>query len=127
MIKSHQGIDVFGLQEVCYNAFRRVCDDTQAAHLNIFKELAALLPGPAASFRPVVGKGYGLAVFVKKNIEVVGEGALKIYDNPKSTGWGPSHSRKLQWVACRQNNQLFHTINVQGLWKAKEKKIAFQD
>lgn len=120
-VKTHQDIDVFCLQEAYYNAPRKVSDDNQVVHLNILEELASLLPSHRVYFRPVVGKGYGLAIFVRKNIEVLGEGGVKIHDNPHYLGWGPSHSRKLQWMACRLNGHTFYVVNIHGLWNGKGK------
>ncbi len=121
-VKSHQDIDVFCLQEVYSNASRRVSDDSPVVRLNILEELTSLLPDHRVYFEPVVGQKYGLAIFVRKTIDVVDEGGFKIHDNPKYNGWGPGHSRKLQWMACRYNNQLFYILNVHGLWNGKGKK-----
>lgn len=120
-IKSHRDIDIFCFQEVYHNAHRKICDDDKKVSLNIFSELHALLPHHQAFFRPVVDGIYGIGMFVKKEIEVLEEGESNIHHNPKYPGIGATHSRNLQWLQYRINNQIHTIVNLHGLWNGKGK------
>ena len=104
-----------------HNASQKISDDEREVSLNIFAELYALLPQHHAFFRPVVAGFYGIGMFVKQNIEVLGEGEVAIHENPSYSGRGPTHSRNLQWLKCRFNNQPYTILNVHGLWNGKGK------
>ncbi len=123
-IASHQDIDIFCFQEVYHNASRRVSDEKRAVYLNIFSELQVLLPGHRAFFRPVVDNAYGIGMLIKKEIDVLEEGEIGIFDNPHYGGIGPTHSRNLQWVKCRIQGQDHTIMNVHGLWNGKGKTDA---
>jgi endonuclease/exonuclease/phosphatase family metal-dependent hydrolase len=123
-IKRHQAIDVFCFQEVYHKAPCMITDETRFVSLNIFDELQALLPNHRGFFRPVVKGIYGVAMFIKKEIEVIEEGEVTIHENPDYSGIGPTHSRNMQWAKCQVNNQPFYIMNVHGLWNGKGKTDA---
>lgn len=120
-IKSHQEIDVFCFQEVYRNAPKKISSEDRQVSLNIFAELEQLLPKHSGYFRPVVNDIYGLSIFAKKGIDIQGEGALTIHDNPDYPGLGPTHSRNLQWLECRLGKKVYSIINVHGLWNGRGK------
>lgn len=120
-ITSHQHTDVICLQEVYHNAKNPITDEDRTLSLNIFSELQTCLPKHNAYFRPAVNGIYGIGMLVKQDLEIVEEGEIGIYDNPDYPGIGPSHSRILQWLKCRDNNQSYTIMNVHGLWNGKGK------
>lgn len=120
-IKTYKDIDIFCFQEVYCDAKEKISTEDRDVSLNIFSELQSLLPKHNAFFRPVVNDIYGVGMFVKKNIEVLGEGQVFIHENPKYTGRGPSHSRNLQWLECYVNNQVYSISNIHGLWNGMGK------
>jgi len=120
-IKSYREVDIFCLQEVYHNAPFQLSTEDKKYHLNIFSELQALLPDHQAFFRPVVENIYGLGMFVKKHIEVLGEGDVSIHHNSEYPGKGPTHSRNLQWLECRLQDRIYAILNVHGLWNGKGK------
>ena len=115
-IKSYQEIDIFCLQEVYNSAQYKISYCEKKFSLNIFSELKELLPKHTAFFTPVVGKEYGIGVFIKQGIKILEKGAINIYDNPNYPGYGPTHSRNLQWVKCVSDAHIFFILNVHGLW-----------
>lgn len=123
-IKTHAATDVFCFQEVYHRAEKKISDDDRAVSLNIFSELQELLPQHQAFFRPVVGDVYGIGTFVKNGIDVIDEGEITIYENPKYRGSGPAHSRNLQWVKCQIEGQVHTVMNVHGLWNGRGKSDA---
>ena len=120
-ISSHQNVDIFCFQEVYHNAKEMITREDRKVSLNIFAELQALLPNHTGYFRPVVDDIYGISIFIKNNIEVLGEGDFLIHHNPDYPGYGPTHSRILQWIKCRVDDQVYAVMNVHGLWNGKGK------
>lgn len=120
-VKVHQNIDFFCFQEVYHRAEKKISDDDKELSLNIFTELQELLPQHQGFFRPVVESKYGIAMFVKSSIEIINEGEITIHENPEYPGHGPTHSRNLQWLAFKYQNQFYSIMNVHGLWNGKGK------
>lgn len=115
-IHSYQNVDIFCLQEVYDNACDTLTYDDGFVSLNILSELQALLPDHSAIFTPVAGETYGIAMFVKKNLDIVGQGDIIVHENPDYSGKGAEHSRKLQWIECRMDDQNYFILNLHGLW-----------
>ncbi len=120
-IAANRDIDIFCFQEVYHQAPRKISDDDREVSLNIFSELQSLLPEHQAFFSPVVEGIYGIGMFLKKGIDVLDEKAVLVHDNPHYLGRGPTHSRILQWIKCRIDNQEVSILNVHGLWNGKGK------
>ncbi len=120
-IASHRDIDIFCFQEVYHNAQNKISNEDRKVCLNIFSELQDFLPDHNAFFRPAVENIYGIGMFIKKEFEILGEGDINIHDNPNYSGSGPTHSRNLQWLEYRINNQIYSIMNVHGLWNGKGK------
>jgi endonuclease/exonuclease/phosphatase family metal-dependent hydrolase len=120
-IHSNRKVDILCLQEVYDNAQKKISTEDRAVSLSIFSEMAILLPEHRSFFRPVVNNVYGIAIFVRKEIEVLGEGAIRIHENLAYPGRGPTHSRDLQWIQCRLNQRTYCIMNVHGLWNGKGK------
>jgi endonuclease/exonuclease/phosphatase family metal-dependent hydrolase len=120
-IKTHSATDIFCFQEVYHRAPHKISKEDRQVSLNIFSELQNLLPEHIGYFRPVVDNIYGLGIFVKNNIDVLEEGEIPIHINPNYSGRGPTHSRNLQWLACRIEEQIYSILNVHGLWNGMGK------
>lgn len=120
-IKKYQYVDFFCLQEVYHRAPYKTSTDDNPVCLNILDQIAAQLPNHRFFFRPVVDNVYGLAVFVKKDIELLNEGEVVIYENPDYEGKGPRHHRNLQWVECRSQGKKYVVINTHFLWNGAGK------
>ncbi len=120
-IKAHQETDIFCFQEVYHNAQNKVSSEDRPVSLNIFSEMQQLLPKHRGFFRPVVDQIYGIGMFVKNDIDVLGEGEVAIHINSNYPGRGPTHSRNLQWLECCIQQQIYSILNVHGLWNGKGK------
>lgn len=120
-IKDSQHIDIFCFQEVYHNAPKKISSEDRVVSLQIFSELQALLPNHHSFFRPVVHNVFGIGMFIKQDIKVLGEGEITIHDNPQYPGTGPTHQRNLQWAKCSFDNEVRFIINVHGLWNGKGK------
>jgi endonuclease/exonuclease/phosphatase family metal-dependent hydrolase len=120
-VKEQADVDVFCLQEVYHNGRQPICREDRLVYLDILADLHGLLPEHDAYFRPVVNGYYGIAMLVKKSVEVVAEGEVQIYDNPEYPGDGPAHQRILQWLECRADRTRYTIVNVHGLWNGRGK------
>ena len=120
-VASHPEIDIFCFQEVYHNAINKMSTDDNEVSLNIFSQIAELLPKHEGFFRPVLKNSFGVGMFVSKQIEVLEEGDINIHDNPNYPGYGPTHPRNLQWIECMVNQQIYSILNVHGLWNGMGK------
>jgi len=120
-ISEHRDIDIFCFQEVYHNAKKMITVEDRTVSLNIFSELQSLLPDHMGYFRPAVDGIYGIGMFIKEKINVVDEGDYIIHHNPEYVGFGPSHSRILQWAKCNMDGNSYTIMNVHGLWNGMGK------
>lgn len=120
-VQSHRAVDIFCFQEVYHNAPHKISNEDRPVNLNVFSELQQLLPDHVGFFRPAVDNIYGIGAFVKKNIDILNEGEISIHENPIYSGKGPAHSRNLQWLKCRLDQQVYTILNVHGLWNGMGK------
>lgn len=120
-IHHNRDVDIFCLQEVYSNAHRTLADRDKELSLNIFAELQRLLPNHQAIFKPAVDNIYGVGMFIKNTIDILGEGEISIHSKQHCPGIGVNHDRNLQWIECTINNQLYSILNVHGLWNGQGK------
>ncbi|QLZ69203.1 hypothetical protein FOLKNPGA_01985 [Legionella sp. PC1000] len=121
-IEHNRDIDIFCLQEVYFNAHRTVTEEDKALSLNIFSDLQQLLPNHFPIFKPAVENIYGIAMLLKNNIDILGEGDINIHQKQHYPGIGLNHPRDLQWVECEINKKIYSILNVHGLWNGQGKK-----
>lgn len=121
-IHDNRHIDIFCLQEVYYNAHRKISVTEKELSLNIFSDLQKLLPDHHAIFKPAVENVYGVAMLIRNTIDIIGEGEINIHQKQHYPGIGTNHDRNLQWVECTMNNRMYSILNVHGLWNGQGKK-----
>lgn len=119
-IYHHRHIDFFCLQELYDNAHRPLTH--KQLSLNIFSDLKKLLPQHQAIFRPAVENVYGIGMFIKNSIDILGEGEINIHQKQHYPGIGVNHDRNLQWIECNYKGTIFSILNVHGLWNGRGKK-----
>lgn len=119
-IHHNRHVDIFCLQELYDNAHRPLTH--KELSLNIFSDLKKLLPEHHAIFKPAVENIYGIGIFVKNSIDIIGEGEINIHQKQHYPGIGLNHDRNLQWVECKLNGTIFSVLNVHGLWNGRGKK-----
>lgn len=120
-ISTYHKVDFFCLQEVYHRAPYKTSTDNNPVCLDIVDQIARKLPHHDFFFRPVVNNAYGLVMFVKKDIEIFGEGEIIIHENPDYPGKGPTHQRNLQWLECRLQGERCMIINTHFLWNGAGK------
>lgn len=120
-IKRYQHVDFICLQEVYHRAPFKTSDEDRLVYLDILDQITECLPGHDFFFRPVVNNVYGIATFIKKEIELLNEGEVIIHENPSYFGTWPRHQRNLQWVECRIQGKKYMIINTHFLWNGSGK------
>lgn len=119
--------DIFCLQEIFHDLDKEVQTSDyifeEDARHQLFKEISKTIPEHAGYFCPVIDKAYGIAIFVKNNIEVIGSGEDYIY---KNENYNPDsetsdHNRKLQWIEIKTNEKKYLIINIHGHWTGQFK------
>ncbi len=121
-IHAHQAIEIFCFQEV-YSKTHQILslDPSNPPCLDVFEQIAAILPNHRAYFRPIMEGVYGLSMFVHQDYPVLAEGSHWIYQNKHYAGNDPSHSRILQWVKIDLGSRVISIIHVHGLWDGQGK------
>ena len=126
-IGKNEDVDIFCFQEIFHN----LDEKTSTADLivadnackKLFNSIEEILKNHEGYFCPVHGASYGLATFVKKNIQVAEVGNVLLY---KNENFDPNddfsdHDRKLQWVKIHNDKDTI-IMNVHGHWTGKGKK-----
>jgi endonuclease/exonuclease/phosphatase family metal-dependent hydrolase len=135
-IKKNNEIDVFCLQEVWD------VKDENGKHVlsllseaivggvvlrnmmeDLFQNISSILQSHYAFFRPHYGTHYGLAMFVKKSINLTEEGDIFVYKTRDfvPTGDVGNHARNIQYANIETGNGSLTIINFHGLWNGKGK------
>lgn len=123
-IRNNKDVDIFCFQEIYDKAEAILSANYPDTSFDIFSELKEFLPEHTGYFRPVLEGVYGIAIFVKKSIEVIDEGEVDIHtgvDKTKEGIFSGHHNRNLQWVKIKMNNKIISILNVHGLWNGKGK------
>jgi endonuclease/exonuclease/phosphatase family metal-dependent hydrolase len=115
-IEKYKDVDIFCFQEIYDNAEEIMGKEYPDVMLNGFSDLQKLLPGHQGFYRPVLLGVYGIAIFVKKNIQVTEEGDKLIHSNTRESITDGHHSRNMQWIKFNLNGKELTLINVHGMW-----------
>jgi exonuclease III len=135
-IEDHKEIDVFCLQEV-WNVkeeeAEKIFGILEGALVggvvltgemdDLFPQVSNVLPDHQGFFRPHYGTHYGLAIFVKKDLDLKEEGDIFVYKDREfvPTGDVGNHARNIQYVTINTKNGLRTIINFHGIWNGKGK------
>ncbi len=127
--KYNNKIDVFCLQEIFSNASSKKDDSTfseainvAAKNLDLYQDIQAILKDYDGYFCSVYADVYGIAMFVKKDIQVIENGEIIIYENKKfydPENDDADHTRKAQWLKLEEN---LNIINIHGHWDISGKR-----
>jgi len=127
-IEYHKGVDVFCFQEMWNGGEHMAGKITGGSVLEnisykLLAEIGEILTEYEVYFRPHYGDWYGLAMFVKKDHTIKGEGEIFVH---KERGWADkkdegNHARNIQWVTIETKLGLRTIINFHGLWNGQGK------
>ncbi len=119
-IKENEETDIFCLQEIYHGATAETMSEGHKEDsFNLFTDLKKILTKHTGYFRPVL-PGYGLAIFLKQNIQVHEEGEVTIFTNNNYISGG-DHSRNLQYAKINIGGKEMTIVNVHGLWNGMGK------
>lgn len=129
--KKHGDVDIFCLQEIWSDSYDSsegkkvggVIVENSKVMVHGLQEITALFPDHKAYFRPHHGDHYGLLILVHRDLEVMAEGEMFVYQekgfvDPEENG---NHARNIQYVTLKCNGKLMTVINFHGLWNGKGK------
>lgn len=121
-------IDIFCLQEIFHKFGERKSSNLldqefqDVANKYLFEEIQEILKDHEGYFAPVHGESYGLAIFVRKGIEIKESGEIVIYENrsfnPKDEE--SDHDRKIQWMRIKTDKEWI-LANIHGHWASDNK------
>ncbi len=147
LLKQAQAVDIFCFQEVYSTQsgriFTREIAGLDGSHLpasdsparaNIYEEMIQALPEFHGYYSPSQDRydihgpvdyplSFGLAMFVRKILQVEEEGGLFVH-RAKNSVLGTDNAtlgRNLQFVQFRRNGKQFTIVNLHGLWNGKGK------
>ena len=122
-IKNHQDTDIFCFQEIYDKSRELMGEEYPDPNHELFSELKDLLPDHKGFFRPVLQGIYGIAIFIKKDYEVIEEGEILIHArNQEGTINDGHHDRNMQWIKFEYKGKVLIVMNVHGLWNGKGKE-----
>lgn len=126
--KYKDDVDIFCLQEIHNGTEKyfgklaggRVLEEIMFEQL---KDICSVLVNHDYYFRPHLEEGYGLAMFIRKDIAVKSEGEVYVY---KHKGYVPegelgNHARNIQYINIDANGRPLAVINFHGLWNGQGK------
>lgn len=116
----YKDIDIFCLQEVYSKAKTKACTNDDPVELDILGDIEDILPHHIPYFVQTID-GYGIGMFIKKDIDILQKGESLIHENPNYEPPGPTHSRKLQWIEIEYNREIYTIVNLHGLWNGQGK------
>ena len=127
--KSNKDTNIFCLQEIIEVKDEDLKDNEFAKEnkkerinqdLKLFNNVKNVLKDHKSYFRPHYKDYFGLAIFVKKDLEILEEGEVIIYGGNKANH-EHDHARNVEFVKLNINNKVINILNVHGLWTGKGK------
>lgn len=123
-------VDIFCFQEVFNGEAAKdaeyLTNIVTSVDYHLLEHLSQALFEFNKSFCPVYRHIYGLAIFTKKNLEVVAEGEVTLFENnnfPNPQEPDADHTRKMQWVKLRTDDKKEVAIfNLHGCWVSGDKQ-----
>lgn len=123
--------DIFCLQEVWRAPYPHlegrmaggVALDNAKTMTDALLRIAEILPEHDFFFHPHVGENYGLAMFVKKSMEVLESGEVFVHKHKEFVPEGDVglHARNVQYVTVTYGGRPFSVLNFHGLWNGQGK------
>lgn len=126
-IKKHSNVDVFCFSEVYHDAadkdqyYREHRDEI---NFNLLNHLKELLSNHNFIYHPHLSDWWGLAMFIKNDIEIIESGEIFIH---KQKDWDIEKEKQgytaknLQYAKIKNNDKELYVINIHGLWNGMGK------
>lgn len=120
-LKDHMAdTDIFCFQEIFNNYDGNTGDyiNHDEGNKNLLQEVTDILTDFDQYFCPVAENVYGIAIFLKKGINLVASGEVMLYENPNydPADGSSDHDRKMQWMHIQTGRKDVMIMNVHGHW-----------
>ncbi len=125
-LKEHMAdTDIFCFQEMFNNYDGATGDyiNHDEGNKNILQETTDILSGFDQYFCPIAENVFGIAIFLKKGINLIASGEVMLYENPNydPNDENNDHSRKMQWLHIQSGRKDVMIMNVHGHWDSRGK------
>lgn len=117
--------DIFCLQEIWEGDNKYVQEYGPNVDAALWTHLNEVLEGYTSFFRPHFFGFFGLALFIKKDIEVAEEGDIFVFKDRENMFDDPdakNHARNLQYATIKTPNGDCTILNFHGLWNGIDKE-----
>ncbi|HRY31322.1 MAG TPA: endonuclease/exonuclease/phosphatase family protein [Candidatus Paceibacterota bacterium] len=121
-LKQNKDIEVFCFQEIFKGGLTEEMENLtniSDANPSLYEDIVKILPNHVGIFCPVYKESYGTAIFVKKDIQILEQGDVFLYENktfPNSDEPDADNSRKMQRVKLNTTNGILNIFNLHGHW-----------
>ncbi len=117
--------DIFCFQEMCHRADDKFLDVEwydDGINTQLFDYIAQILPNHKGFFYPHFEDFWGLAMFVKKDIPIIGEGEKLVHqtESAEEARRGGT-SKNTQYILTEKSNKKVSVVNFHGLWNGRGK------
>ncbi|HEX4103925.1 MAG TPA: endonuclease/exonuclease/phosphatase family protein [Candidatus Paceibacterota bacterium] len=122
-LKHHEDVDIFCFQEI-WEGGHEYAKRWNGLHTTLLTDIGAVLREHRSFFRPHYMDWWGIAMFIKKDLDIMNEGELFVY---KDRGYADkneeaNHARNLQYATITTPRGLCTVMNLHGAWIANSKK-----
>ena len=120
----YKNVDIFCLQEIWSGGDDEAPSWGGDIATKLLTDIGSVLGNHIPFFRPHYMDWYGLAIFVKKNLNIQAEGDLFVFkerENAFDKDEALSHARNLQFMTIETAEGLRTICNFHGLWNGGEK------
>lgn len=120
-------IDIFCFQEIFKGGNAKNPEEftnVNETNLSLYEDIEKILVNYNGYFCPVHENYYGLAVFTKKELEILENKDILIYENknfPDKENSLADHTRKIQYLKIKNGDDILNVINVHGHWVSGNK------
>lgn len=127
LLEKKDKIDIFCFQEIFkggQNEYQEDLTNINDANTSLYENISNILDSHVGFFCPVYKDIYGLAIFVKKDLEVIEKGEKVLFENknfPNKDEPDADHTRKIQWLKIKSKNSIFTILNIHGHWVSGDK------
>lgn len=120
----YQDVDIFCFQEVYHDAHGKDTIWLDGTNLNFLSDVKKMIPGYRCIYHPHLGDWWGLATFVKKDLEVISSGEEYVFQekgyNMDKEVLGHT-AKNIQHTEVSFNGKPLVIMNLHGLWNGQGK------
>ncbi len=122
--KHNEDIDIFCLQEMWEGGHEHAPKWGENIDTNLITNVNNILKNYSVFFRPHYHDFYGLAIYIKKSINIEEEGDIFVFKERENIfdDFNANHARNLQYITIDTENGIRTIVNFHGLWNGVSKE-----